>query len=104
MTGSWSVCPACGCVVANDTSHADWHEALASRLTPTEPVTGPAWAGDPVPGVAPITETEQAEQSTAAAILDAIVAAASTAHAPRRAVGEADRPEHLLRIRHDRHR
>lgn len=81
MTGSWSVCPACGCVVADTTVHTAWHEVLAARAASTADVaTGAAWSGDPVPVVPPLSDAERAEQATDRAALDALGVAAATAH------------------------
>ena len=81
MTGSWSVCPACGCVVADTTEHTAWHEVLAARAATTaDAATGTAWSGGPVPVVPPLSDAERAEQATDRAALAALGAAAATAH------------------------
>lgn len=80
MTGSWSVCPVCGCVVADTTEHTAWHEVLAARAAATaDAATGAAWSGDPVPVVPPLSDAERAEQATDRAALDALGVAAATA-------------------------
>lgn len=74
MTGSWSVCPACGCVVAGTTEHTAWHEVLAARAATTaDAATGSAWSGDPVPVVPPPTQAEMDGQALDRAALDALV-------------------------------
>ena len=81
MTGSWSVCPACGCVVADTTEHTAWHEVLAARVATTaDAATGAAWSGDPVPAVRAPTQAERDEQALDRAALDALVALAGQAH------------------------
>lgn len=81
MTGSWSVCPACGCVVADTTGHTAWHEVLAARAATTaDAATGTAWSGDPVPVVAPPTQAELDGQALDRAALAALVATAGAAH------------------------
>ena len=74
MTGSWSACPACGCVVADTTEHTAWHEVLAARsATTADAATGTAWSGGPVPVVAPPTQAELDGQALDRAALDALV-------------------------------
>lgn len=74
MTGSWSVCPACGCVVADTTKHTGWHEVLAARAASTaDAATGAAWSGGPVPVVPPPTQAELDGQALDRAALDALV-------------------------------
>ena len=81
MTGSWGVCPACGCVVAETAKHTAWHEVLAARAATTaDAATGAAWSGGPVPVVPAPTQAERDEQALDRAALDAIVALAGQAH------------------------
>ena len=80
MTGSWSVCPACGSLVADTILHADWHDVLAGRLTAGGAADGGAWAGGPVPTISPITPVEQERADADRAALDAIAATAGRAH------------------------
>ena len=73
MTGSWGVCPACGCVVAETAKHTAWHEVLAARAATTaDAATGAAWSGGPVPVVAPPTQAELDGQALDRAALDAL--------------------------------
>lgn len=81
MSGSWSVCPACGSLVADTTIHASWHDVLASRLAATTPTTGTSWAGDPVPTIPALTEAEELARIIDRAALDALAILASSAHA-----------------------
>ena len=80
MSGSWSICPACGCVVADVATHGAWHAVLAARLAAADGVTSGAWAGDPVPTVPAPTDVEQAQADADRAALDAITATAGSGH------------------------
>lgn len=93
MTGSWSVCPACGSLVADTILHAGWHDVLAGRLAVGGPADGGAWAGGPVPTIPPITAGEQERADADRAALDAIAATAGAEHVD----GEAwVQPTHAL--------
>lgn len=81
MSASWSVCPECRTLVAEEGGHRAWHEALASRLGGVDGAApGPSWAGDPVPAIPPMSEQERAEQDTRNAAVQAIVVTSAAAH------------------------
>ena len=65
MSATWAVCPACGALVADTQTHADWHAAISLTGDPTgtpEPATGMQWpTGETVTVPPPPPTTEEIE-------------------------------------------